>query len=93
MPESRHPRELRHRNLCAKQLPQHQMKQVQLRSYGLLESHQLKQAAGRRTRRPGVGMMHVQQKTLHGKRQWKLSRRNLRANQLPQHQVLGGLKY
>ena len=87
MPESRHPRELRHRNLCAKQLPQHQMKQVQLRSYGLLESHQQKQAAGRRTRRPGVGMMHVQQKTLHGKRQWKLSRRNLRANQLPQHQL------
>ena len=26
-----------------------------------------------------------------GKRQWELRRRNLRANQLPQHQVLGGL--
>ena len=49
--------------------------------------NQLKQAAGRKTRRPGVGMMHVQQETLHGKRQWKLSRRNLRANQLPQHQL------
>ena len=48
--------------------------------------NQLKQAAGRKTRRPGVGMMHVQQETLHGKRQWKLSRRNLRVNQLPQHQ-------
>ena len=26
-----------------------------------------------------------------GKRQWELRRRNLRANQLPQHQVLGGV--
>ena len=51
VPESRHPQELRHRNLCAKQLLQHQMKQVQLRSYGLLESHQLKQAVVVRDRR------------------------------------------
>ena len=35
-------------------------------------------------------MLNVQQQTLHEKRQWELRRRNLRANQLPQHQVLGG---
>ena len=39
---------------------------------------------------PEVGMLNVQQQTLHEKRQWELRRRNLRANQLPQHQVLGG---
>ena len=36
-------------------------------------------------------MLNVQQKTLLEERQWELRRRNLRANQLPQHQVLGGV--
>ena len=35
-------------------------------------------------------MLNVQHKTLLEERQWKLRRRNLRARQLPQHQVLGG---
>ena len=45
------------------------------------------QAAGRRTRRPGVVLSYVYQETLPGERQEKLCRRNLRASQLLQHQV------
>ena len=57
----------------------------------LMKGHQLKQAAVRVTRRPKVGMLNVQQKTLPGERLWELGCRNLHAVQLPQHQVLRGL--
>ena len=85
--------ELRRRNLRANQLPQHQVLggvECWVKYCCWMKGHQLQQAAGRRTRRPRVGMLNVQHKTLLEERQWKLRRRNLRARQLPQHQVLGG---
>ena len=42
-------------------------------------------------RRPRGVVPIVQQKTLPGERLWELCRRNLRAVQLPQQQVLWGL--
>ena len=58
----------------------------------LMKGHQRKQAAGRATRRPRVGMLDVQWKTLPGEHLRELCCRSLHAVQLHQHrEVLLGL--